>query len=277
MAENNENRITNNEFCLKDSYEIEDLLEIMRILRSFRGCPWDREQTHTSIRHNFLEETYEVLEAIDNSDSRLLEEELGDVLLQVVFHSQIEEETGGFSFSDVADGICKKLIVRHPHVFGSTTVENSDEVLYNWDTIKLRTKGIATQSEAMANIPKVYPALMKSQKVQEKAKKAGFDWDSADGAFDKILEERQELKEALLTGEDDRIQDELGDLLFAVVNVARFCHKDAETALSKATDKFILRFSTVERLALEQGLDLKSLSSEDLDKLWEQAKKVHNK
>ncbi|OQA49142.1 MAG: Nucleoside triphosphate pyrophosphohydrolase [Firmicutes bacterium ADurb.Bin300] len=277
MAENSENRIMNKDFKLKDSYEIGDLLEIMRILRSPRGCPWDREQTHKSIRHNFLEETYEVLEAIDNSDPELLKEELGDVLLQVVFHARMEEESGGFSFSDVADGICKKLIVRHPHVFGGITVENSAEVLNNWDKIKLKTKGISSQSEAMANIPHIYPALMKSQKVQEKAKKAGFDWDSADGAFDKIIEEREELKEALLSGDEGKIQDELGDLLFAVVNVARFCRQDAETALSRATDKFISRFSKVEHLALEQRLSLKSLSLQEMDKLWEQAKKVHNK
>lgn len=264
------------DFKLKDRYEIGDLLEIMKILRSQSGCPWDREQTHKSIRHNFLEETYEVLEAIDNSDAKLLEEELGDVLLQVVFHARMEEESGGFSFSDVSDGICKKLIVRHPHVFSDASVSSSGEVLENWDTIKRRTKGISSQSEAMAKIPGVYPALMKSQKVQEKAKKAGFDWDSADGAFDKVAEESEELKEALSKGDGERILDELGDLLFSVVNVARFCSVDAETALSRATDKFIKRFTSVERLAIKRGLDMKSMSLQELDRLWEDVK-VHNK
>lgn len=264
------------DFKLKDRYEIGDLLEIMKILRSQSGCPWDREQTHKSIRHNFLEETYEVLEAIDNSDTKLLEEELGDVLLQVVFHARMEEESGGFSFSDVSDGICKKLIVRHPHVFSDTSVSSSGEVLENWDTIKRKTKGISSQSEAMAKIPDVYPALMKSQKVQEKAKKAGFDWDSADGAFDKVAEESEELKEALSKGDGERILDELGDLLFSVVNVARFCSVDAETALSRATDKFIKRFTAVERLAIKRGLDMKSMPLQELDRLWEDVK-VHNK
>lgn len=264
------------DFKLKDRYEIGDLLEIMKILRSQSGCPWDREQTHKSIRHNFLEETYEVLEAIDNSDTKLLEEELGDVLLQVVFHARMEEESGGFSFSDVSDGICKKLIVRHPHVFSDTSVSSSGEVLENWDTIKRKTKGISSQSEAMAKIPDVYPALMKSQKVQEKAKKAGFDWDNADGAFDKVAEESEELKEALSKGDGERILDELGDLLFSVVNVARFCSVDAETALSRATDKFIKRFTAVERLAIKRGLDMKSMPLQELDRLWEDVK-VHNK
>lgn len=260
-------------FKFKDKYDIHDLLEIMRILRSPGGCPWDREQDHKSIRYNFLEETYEVLEAIDTSNAELLKEELGDVLLQVVFHSRIEEEAGSFTFTDVADGICKKLIVRHPHVFSDISVSNSDEVIKNWDEIKLKTKKIASQSEAMAAVPKVYPALMKSQKIQDKAKKAGFDWDGPDGAFDKIYEEADELKDALKTDEHDRIQDELGDLLFSVVNVARFCGCDAETALSGATDKFIKRFTVLEGLAKDQGIDMKKSSLPELDKLWDEAKK----
>lgn len=276
MAGGNERDKMTADFRLKDKYEIGDLLEIMKILRSPNGCPWDREQTHQSIRHNFLEETYEVLEAIDKSDLELLKEELGDVLLQVVFHARMEEEADGFSFSDVADGICKKLIVRHPHVFSDVSVSSSAEVLENWDAIKRRTKGIPSQSEAMAKIPNVFPALMKSQKVQEKAKKAGFDWDSPDGAFDKVAEESEELKEALSSGDSEKILDELGDLLFSVVNVARFCSLDAETALSRATDKFIARFTSVENLALKRGLDMKSMPLQELDRLWQEVK-VHNK
>ncbi|HZJ75104.1 MAG TPA: nucleoside triphosphate pyrophosphohydrolase [Clostridia bacterium] len=261
----------------KSKYDLEDLLLIMRILRSRNGCPWDKEQTHKSIRHNFLEETYEVLEAIDSENSDLLKEELGDVLLQIVFHSQMEDEKGVFAFSDVADGICKKLIVRHPHIFNDTKVKDSTEVLSNWDEIKLRTKGIESQSGAMAKIPKIYPALTKSQKVQEKAKSAGFDWDNIEGAFDKVEEEINELKQALSEDDDERINDELGDLLFSVVNVARFCKMDAETALSKSTDKFIKRFTLLESTAKERGQSIKSMTPKELDKLWEEVKKVHNK
>ncbi len=260
------------DFKLKNKYGMQDLLDLMQLLRAPGGCPWDREQTHASIRHNFLEETYEVLEAIDTEDSLLLKEELGDVLLQVVFHARMEEEQNVFSFDDVVDGLCKKLIVRHPHVFGDVSVKDSGEVLSNWDDIKRRTKGIASQSEAMASVPAVFPALMKSQKIQDKAKKAGFDWDSPDGAFDKITEESAELFEALKTGDTAEIEDELGDLLFSVVNVARFCHCDAETALSKSTDKFIKRFTAVERMAALKGVDMKSMSLEELDKLWDEAK-----
>ncbi len=260
------------DFKFQDKYGMPELLELMRILRSPDGCPWDGEQTHTSIRHNFLEETYEVLEAIDTDDPVLLKEELGDVLLQVVFHARIEEEKNVFSFDDVADGICKKLIVRHPHVFGDVSVRDSGEVLANWDDIKRQTKGITGQSEAMASVPKVFPALMKSQKIQDKARKAGFDWDSPDGAFDKIGEETEELREALKQGEPAKIEDELGDLLFSVVNAARFCHCEAETALSKSTDKFIRRFTAVERMANERGIDMKKASLLELDKLWDEAK-----
>lgn len=272
MAGANEREKMIDDFKLKEKYEIGDLIGIMRILRSPDGCPWDREQTHQSIRHNFLEETYEALEAIDTSDTELLKEELGDVLLQIVFHARMEEEAGRFSFDDVADGICKKLIVRHPHVFADVSVGSSDEVLDNWDDIKLKTKGISSQGESMAKIPKVYPALMKSQKVQEKAKNSGFDWDDADGAFDKVTEESAELKEALLSGDSDRIRDELGDLLFSVVNVARFCKQDAETALSQATEKFVSRFTLVEQFAAERGFDMKSMTTQELDKLWKEAK-----
>lgn len=261
----------------KSKYDLDDLLLIMKMLRSPNGCPWDKEQTHKSIRHNFLEETYEVLEAIDSENTELLKEELGDVLLQVVFHSQMEDEKDVFTFSDVADGICKKLIVRHPHIFYDTKVKDSAEVLSNWDEIKLKTKGIESQSEAMAKIPSVYPALMKSQKVQEKAKSAGFDWDNIEGAFEKVAEETNELKQALLENDAEEISDELGDLLFSVVNVARFCKMDAETALSKSTDKFVKRFTLLESISKERGQGIKGMTPKELDELWEEVKKVHNK
>ncbi len=265
------------DFQFKDSYVFDDLVEIVRLLRSPGGCPWDIEQTHTSIRENFLEETYEVLEAIDTLNKDLMQEELGDVLLQIVLHSDMAREEQWFNIDDVCNDICKKLIIRHPHVFGDVTVSSTGDVLKNWDDIKRQTKKQSTQSEAMAAVPKTFPALMKAQKIQGKAKKAGFDWDDADGAFHKIAEESAELRDALLKGESSCVEDELGDLLFSVVNVARFCKVDAETALEKATKKFTARYTIVERLAQEKGIDMKTSSIEVLDELWEEAKKeVHN-
>ena len=263
-------------FEFKDRYDFNDLVQIVRILREPGGCPWDMEQTHQSIRKNFLEETYEVIEAIDTNNKELMQEELGDVLLQVLMHSDMARTEGWFTIDDVANDICAKLIVRHPHVFGDVTVNSTGDVLKNWDDIKRQTKKQRTQSEAMAAIPSVYPALMKAQKVQEKAKKAGFDWDNADGAFLKISEETAELKEALAKGEKSAVQDELGDLLFSVVNVARFCGCEAETSLDMATKKFMERFTITEALAKEKGIDMKSASIETLDELWEEAKKIKN-
>lgn len=262
------------DFKFKDKYNFNDLVEITRILREPGGCPWDMEQTHKSIRENFLEETYEVLEAIDTDNRELMQEELGDVLLQVTLHSDMARTDGWFDIDDVADGICQKLIIRHPHVFGEVTVNSTGDVLKNWDDIKRQTKKQRTQSEAMAAIPATYPALMKAQKVQEKAKKAGFDWQDATGAFDKIYEETAELKEALKSGVKADIEDELGDVLFSAVNVARFCGCDAETALDKATKKFMKRFAVTEKLAEERGIDMKAASLEALDELWDEAKKV---
>ncbi len=260
------------EFGFKENYNFDDLVEIIKILRAPGGCPWDREQTHKSIRENFLEETYEVLEAIDTENSELLREELGDVLLQVVLHSDMAKEEKLFDINDVCNDISKKLIIRHPHVFGDVTVSSTGDVLKNWDDIKRQTKNQKNQSEAMASIPATYPALMKAQKVQSKAKKAGFDWDNADGAFDKIAEESAELKEALANGDEAHIEDELGDLFFSVVNVARFCRCDAETALEKSTQKFMARFTVTERLAQEQGINMKQAPLEVLDELWNKAK-----
>ena len=259
-------------FNFKDEYNFDDLVEIVRILRAPGGCPWDAEQTHESIRCDFLEETYEVLEAIDTANPVLLQEELGDVMLQVVLHSRISEEDGIFDINAVADGICKKLIIRHPHVFGDVTVGGTEDVLKNWDDIKRKTKKQGTQTEAMAAIPATFPALMKAQKVQGKAKKAGFDWRDSDGAFEKVGEEAAELKEALASGDAEKIEDELGDLLFSAVNVARFCDCDAEGALDKATKKFMRRFAFVEKAAAERGIDMKTASLSELDALWDEAK-----
>ncbi len=265
------------DFRFKESYTFEDLVKIVKLLREPGGCPWDREQTHQSIRENFLEETYEVLEAIDTLNPVLMQEELGDVLLQVVLHADMARDEDWFTINNVCNDICQKLIIRHPHVFGDVSVSSTDDVLKNWDDIKRKTKKQGTQGEAMASIPATYPALMKAQKVQSKAKKAGFDWSDPQGAFAKIGEETAELQEALALGDSAAVEDELGDLLFSAVNVARFCHCDAETALEKATQKFMRRFAVVESLASEKGIDMKNAPLEVLDALWNEAKLLDNK
>ena len=259
-------------FARKEKYGIGDLLKIMEILRSPEGCPWDREQTHESVRQNFIEETYEAIEGIDLKDTELLKEELGDVLLQVVFHAQMEKEQGSFDFSDVADGICKKLIIRHPHIFSDVVANNSDEVLKNWDAIKMETKSQRTQSEVLSGVSRSLPALMRSQKVQHKASKAGFDWPEIGGALDKVEEELSELREAVAAGTEEERVEELGDLLFSVVNVARFLKTDSEEALTLACDKFISRFAKVEALAGERRIDMKSSPLSVLDALWDECK-----
>ncbi len=259
-------------FQFKESYDVNDLVDIVAILRSPDGCPWDREQDHTSIRRDFIEETYEVIEAINKNDRDGLLEELGDVLLQVVFHTQIEREKNSFDLNDVADGICKKMIERHPHVFGDVKADTSEKVLENWDVIKKRTKQQNTQTDSMNSIPREFPALMRADKVQKKASKVGFDWQSVDGAFEKVSEELKELQEAVQMGVVDNIGEELGDLLFSVVNVSRFVKVDSEEALTNATDKFVDRFSKVEKMANERGIDMKNTELEELDKLWDEAK-----
>lgn len=263
-----------NDFQFKDKYTCEDLVSIVAILRAPGGCPWDAEQTHESIRRDLLEETYEVVEAINKNSVEMLREELGDLLLQVVFHTAIETEKGTFNFDDVADEICKKLIVRHPHVFGDVVVDSTDEVLTNWDAIKMKTKNQSTVSETLLSVPREFPALMRAHKIQKKAAKAGFDWDSIDGTLLKVKEETAEVEEALASGNAESIKDELGDLLFAVVNVSRFASTDPELALTASTDKFIDRFSLVEKMALEQGIDMKTADVDVLDELWEKAKLI---
>ena len=259
-------------FEFKENYNFYDLVNIMSILRSEEGCPWDREQTHKSIRRDFLEETYEAIEAIDTDDRELLLEELGDVMLQVVFHSQIEAEAGGFDADDVCDGICKKLIVRHPHVFGEVKAEDSDTVLKNWDAIKMQTKSQKSHSEVMHSVSPALPALIRADKIQGKAKKVGFDFGSAFDALDKLSEEVAELKEAMLSGDKAMCESELGDVLFSAVNVGRLMKIDSEKALSDTSERFISRFEGMEKLCKDQNLDINALSLTELDKLWEQVK-----
>lgn len=261
-------------FQTKDQYTVDDLLTIMALLRSPGGCPWDREQTHESIASDFLEETHEALEAIRLKDTAGLKEELGDVLLQVVFHARIEEENGAFAFGDVVDGICKKLVVRHPHVFGKVTVDSAGQVLQNWDAIKRQTKGGKTQAELLRAVPRSLPALMRATKVQNRAKRVGFDWPDISGALDALENETTEFREALAMENRAAIEEELGDLLFSAVNVSRFLHVDAEQALTGSTDKFIRRFARVEELARDRDIDLAAASLEEMDALWDEAKRL---
>lgn len=265
-----------NKFEIKNRYDIGDLLEIIKVLRAPGGCPWDAEQTHTSIKKNFIEETYEVVEAINKNNSDMLREELGDVLLQIVMHTEMEREQGGFCFEDVVDEVVKKLVARHPHVFGDVVAENSSQALESWNEAKSRLKGEKNKTQSMQSVPRELPALMRAQKVQHKASKAGFDWQSADGAFDKLYEEINELKIAMNQGDSSLIEDEFGDVLFSCVNIARFINVESEEALTKSTDKFISRFSLVEQMAKEKGIDMKSSSLQVLDELWDNAKKIKN-
>ena len=264
------------EFVLKDKYNMDDLVAIIKVLRAPGGCPWDREQTHESIKKNFIEETYEVVEAINKQSPDMLREELGDVLLQIVLHSEMESENGNFTFDDVANDIVQKLVVRHPHVFGEVVANNTAEALNSWDAVKLKTKGQKNQTESMLSVPRELPALMRSQKIQHKAAKIGFDWDDVGGAVDKLYEEIDELKTAMEQGKRLDIEDEFGDVLFSCVNIARFIDVDSEEALTASTDKFMSRFSLVEQMASEQGIDMKSSSIEELDRLWDKAKKIKN-
>ena len=260
------------DFQYKDSYGVKDLEEIVRLLRAPGGCPWDAEQTHQSIRRGMLEEAYEAAEAIDEGSPEHLKEELGDVLLQVVFHALMEQEAGRFDLDAVADGICKKLIFRHPHVFGEVSVSGTGEVLSNWEELKRKEKGQATNTDALEAVARSLPALWRAEKVQKKAKKAGFDWPDVSGALDKLSEELEELKTAVAEGTN--VEEELGDLLFSAVNVSRFVKVDTEEALNRATDKFIGRFRKVEEEAARQGRALEGMSLAELDKLWEHAKET---
>lgn len=264
------NMVENFEF--KERYSCEDLINIVSLLRGPGGCPWDAEQTHESIRKDFIEETYEVIEAINKKSTEMLREELGDVLLQVVFHTLIETEKGSFNFDDVTDEICKKLIIRHPHVFGDVNVSSTEEVLKNWDAIKMDTKKQSTVTDTLYSIPREFPALMRAAKVQKKASKAGFDWKEADGSIEKVKEETLEVQKAFQDKDKNELLDEIGDLLFSVVNVSRFAGIDPEEALTSSTDKFIRRFSYVENEAEKKGIKIISAEEKEIDGLWEEAK-----
>lgn len=260
------------DFTFQEKYKFEDLLRIMEILRAPDGCMWDREQDHHSIRRNFIEETYEVIEAIDNEDTDLLKEELGDVLLQVVFHAQMEKEKGTFNIDDVADGICKKLIYRHPHIFSTTEVGSTEEILNNWDELKKTEKHQKSTTDGLESVARSLPGLIRADKVQKKAAKTGFDWDDIGGAIAKVREELDEIEDAVENGGD--LEGEVGDLLFAAVKVARFAQVEPEHAMERATDKFIRRFAQVEQAAKTAGKDLADMTLSEMEALWDEAKEA---
>ncbi len=255
------------DFQCASHYALEDLLRIMELLRAPGGCPWDRAQTHQSIRRNMLEEAYEVAEAIDQDDPDHLKEELGDVLLQVVFHARMAEEAGRFTFDDVVDGVCKKLVFRHPHVFGAVDAGDPEKALASWEAQKREEKGQKTAGDTLDAVARSLPALMRAEKLQDKAKKAGFDWPDIGPALDKLSEELSELEAAVAEGSN--VEEELGDLLFAAVKVGRFQGLDSELALHAACEKFIRRFRRVEALA-QTPLD--RLDVPALEALWRRAK-----
>ncbi len=255
----------------RNRHGFDDVMRIVRRLRAPNGCPWDREQTHESLKNALLEESYELIDAIDEDDDAHICEEMGDVLLQFALHAVIAEEQSAFTARDACTELVEKLIYRHPHVFGETRVSGSDEVLKNWDALKMSQRKQTTQTEVLKSVPKSFPALVRSRKVQKKAADVGFDWENAQQAFYKIAEETEELREAMEQGK--HIEEEMGDLLFAVVNVARLLKLEPEFLLMQATDKFISRFETMESLAKSSGNELKDLPFSEQDRLWDEAKK----
>ena len=253
----------------KTAYTVEDLRRIVHLLRAPGGCPWDGAQTHESIRRNFLEEAYEVAEAIDEKNPAHLKEELGDVLLQVLFHASIEEDAGRFTLDDVADGICKKLIFRHPHVFGGAAATPD-----SWEELKRQEKGQTTYTATLQSVAKSLPGLWRAEKIQAKEEKAGFEWPNVQAAMDKLTEELEELQTAV--ADHSNVEEELGDLLFAAVKIARFFQIDAEDALAGTCEKFIRRFAGVEAAVTAQGRDMRELDVSQLMALWNREKHPEN-
>ena len=251
---------------------LRDIIELLRV-----ECPWDREQTHASLRPCMIEEAYEVAEAIDNQDMDNLKEELGDVLLQIIFHASLANEAGNFNYTDLVNEECEKMIRRHPHVFSNVDSKTVDKVLEKWENIKREEYLEASHSELLEGVPKALPALIRSRKVQEKASRVGFDWKDTSGALNKISEELTELQEAYESGDQERTAEELGDLLFSVVNVSRFMKVNPEEALEATVDKFIRRFRHIEETVKARGVSLDEMELEQMDKIWEEAKRLEQR
>jgi len=253
----------------KNNNIFNEFVEVVRRLR--KECPWDREQTHKSIRHNLIEEAYETVEAIDNDDFNELKKELGDLLLHVVMHSIMAEEENKFTLDDVISGIKEKLIYRHPHVFGDVKVSSAKEVKNNWEKLKQTENN---RDSVISGIPKHMPALIKAYRVQEKASNIGFDWRNREDVWKKVEEEISELKKAIESGDQKKIEEEFGDLLFAMVNYSRFLNVNPESALNKTIDKFIRRFQYIENELKSQGKDIYTATLEEMDAIWEKVKKL---
>lgn len=260
-------------FSFKEKYDIHDFLKITSILRGEGGCPWDREQTYETLKRYVLEEAYEVADACDEGGMKLADE-LGDLLLQITMLSEIGTEDGAFSFDDVCDLVSKKMITRHPHVFGDIQADTSEKVLDNWEKIKRKERDITTVADSMRDVTKGLPALMRAYKIQGKAAKVGFDWDNVYPCLEKVHEEAEEVKQAIEHGDSEEIKKEIGDLLFAVVNVARFQDVNPEVAAESTNKKFINRFAYVEQKAKESGKKLEDMTLGEMDKLWEEAKSL---
>lgn len=264
-------RQTNSPRKGQSRFPLDPLVDVVAALRGEGGCPWDREQTHDSLKPYLIEETYEALEALEHGDMHSLMEELGDLLLQIGLHAQIASETGLFDMNDIIQAITAKMIRRHPHVFGDVTVRDTTEVLGRWEKIKEQEKG-PQQGSILDGVPRHLPALMRAMKIQKKAATVGFDWNRVEDALAKVQEEIGELEEARRTEDRERIREEIGDLLFAVVNVARFCQTEPETALTGTVEKFIGRFHYIEQAARSSHKKLEDMTLAEMDQLWERAK-----
>lgn len=253
----------------KNNRDFAKLVEIMRILRGENGCPWDKEQNHKSLRQHLIEEAYEVIETIDQGKYKELPEELGDVLLQVVFHAQMAAERGDFTIEDVIQAINEKLLRRHPHVFGDAVIRSADEQITHWENLKKSQEG---KKSAIDGVPKELPALLRAYRMQGKAATVGFDWGEIAPVWEKVQEEIQELKEAFDKGSRDGIEDELGDLLFSIVNLSRFLKANPEDALRRTIEKFYTRFIKIEETFAEQERDMRQASLEEMDEIWNRIK-----
>ena len=260
------------EWEYKEKYGLEDFIRLIDVLRGPGGCPWDIKQTHESLKHNVVEEAWEVVDAINEGSEAHLREELGDLHMQVIFHASIAKEHGGFTLDDISDEAVKKLVHRHPHVFGTVKADTPDEVLTNWDAIKRADRGQQSAASAMDGIPRGLPGLMRSEKIQSKAAKYGFDWPDVSGAMDKLREETAELQEGIDAGDIENIKEEIGDALFSVVNVARFYKLDTEECMHAACEKFIRRFRYLEEGAAREGLRLEDMTLGQMERIYQEAR-----
>ena len=250
----------------KVAEEFERLVTIMDELRE--KCPWDRKQTIQSLRQMTIEETYELADAITGNDWKGIKEELGDLLLHIVFYSKIGNEQGQFTLEEVIHGICEKLIARHPHIYGDITVNNDEDVKRNWEKLKLKEG----KTSVLGGVPQSLPATVKAMRLQEKARQVGFEWENKDQVWEKVEEEIGELKDVIKTGQPDKIEEEFGDLVFSLVNYARFLQVDAENALERTNKKFIHRFTQMEQKVIANGKDLKEMTLEEMDAIWNSIK-----